>query len=593
MHRTHRIPRLRIGGLLLAFLAGSLTVPCAGAQDLVPPPQASTLGNVLVVPAGGTKLLQMSTTKNIVRGQADKAEIARISSVIGDPTRVLIAGLQPGLARVTLTDADGKVETFDIVVQLDVEYLKYLLRIGVPTASINVQPGASGTVILTGYLTRAEDIQLALDIARSVIGDRIINGLRIGGVQQVQLDVVVAQVARSEMRNLSFAFQQSGTDHFVASTLGLSSTVAGSAATGIASSSSSLSGSPGNLFLGIVGNRESFFGFLEALRNENLLKLMAQPKLIAMSGRSASFLSGGEQAIPVPAGLGQVGVQFEEFGTRINFLPIVLENGMIHLEVEPEVSNLNAAFGTSIQGSVVPGRNTDRVHTTVELMAGQTYVIGGLIQTAENGTDVKVPIIGDLPFLGFFFSSKNYQVTETELLVMVTPYLVDSADCAQLPKLLPGQETRRPDDFELFLEGILEAPRGPRDAFPDCHYLAPYKNSPSAGVFPCAGRSGCGQAGCGQGSCGRAGSGEQFVGQPSPLPLAPSGMVAAPRTAGQTSTGMAASPKPTPPAAIQPPVAAGGDEESSTRTTTPVLSWPAPTSNAPAWPASLPPVSGQ
>ena len=149
-----------------------------------------------------------------------KAEIARISSVIGDPTHVLIAGLQPGLARVSLTDADGKTETFDVVVQLDVEYLKYLLRIGVPTASINVQPGASGTVILTGYLTRAEDIQLALDIARSVVGDRIINGLRMGGVQQVQLDVVVAQVARSELRRMAFDFIQAGQHHIITSTVG-------------------------------------------------------------------------------------------------------------------------------------------------------------------------------------------------------------------------------------------------------------------------------------------------------------------------------------------------------------------------------------
>jgi pilus assembly protein CpaC len=513
--------------------------------------------------------------------------------VIGDPAHVLVSGLQPGLARVTLTDADGKVETFDIVVQLDVEYLKYLLKLGVPTASINVQPGANGTVILTGHLTRAEDVQLALDITRSVIGDRIINGLRVGGVQQVQLDVVVAQVSRSDIRSMAFAFQQSGQNHFIASTLGLSNTVAGSAATGIATSSSSLTGSPGNLFLGLVNNRESFFGFLEALRNENLLKLIAHPTLVALSGRTASFLSGGEQAIPVPAGLGQVGVQFEEFGTRVNFLPIVLENGMIHLEVEPEVSNLNAANGTSIQGSVVPGRNTDRVHTTVELMAGQTYVIGGLIQIAENGTDVKVPIVGDLPFLGVFFSSKNYQQVETELLVMVTPYLVDSADCAQLPRLLPGQETRRPDDFELFLEGILEAPRGPRDAFPDCHYLAPYKNSPSAGALPCAGKTGsghgsCGQSGCGGASCGEAGSGGQAMAMPS----APSGMMAPPRPVGLAPAGPPASANQPSAAGSQTPTPAAGEEESSSQTMAPSAGWPT-MSGAPAWPAALPPASRQ
>ena len=181
---------------------------------------------------------------------------------------------------------------------------------------------------------------------------------------------------------------------------------------------------------------------------------------MTLSGNPASFLDGGEQAVPVPAGLGQVGVQFEEFGTRLNFLPIVLGNGRIHLEVEPEVSSLNAAAGVVIAGATVPGRQTQRVHTTVELESGQTFVIGGLIQHTSTGTTNKVPVLGQLPFLGTFFSTKTYSEEETELVVLVTPHLVDAQSCDQLTKVLPGQETRSPDDFELFLEGILEAPRG-------------------------------------------------------------------------------------------------------------------------------------
>jgi hypothetical protein len=142
-------------------------------------------------------------------------------------------------------------------------------------------------------------------------------------------------------------------------------------------------GAPSNLFLGVLRQNSGFIGFLQALRDENVAKLLAEPRLVTMSGRPASFLSGGEQAVPIPAGLGQVGVQFEEFGTRLNFLPVVLGNGRIHLEVEPEVSQLDAANGTNIQGTVVPGRVTQRVHTTVELEDGQTFVLGGLIQREE------------------------------------------------------------------------------------------------------------------------------------------------------------------------------------------------------------------
>jgi pilus assembly protein CpaC len=217
-------------------------------------------------------------------------------------------------------------------------------------------------------------------------------------------------------------------------------------------------------------------------------------------------LSGGEQAVPIPAGLGQVGVQFEEFGTRLNFLPIVLGEGKIHLEVEPEVSSLNAAFGTSINGTVVPGRTTQRVHTTVELEDGQTFVIGGLIQRDITGVSTKVPVIGEIPFLSAAFSSKSFTETESELVILVTPHLVDAMSCDQIRgKLLPGQETRSPDDFELFLESILEAPRGQRDINFPCGYVPAYKNGPTASQFPCGVNGGNGGFGCRTGSCGAGG----------------------------------------------------------------------------------------
>jgi pilus assembly protein CpaC len=293
-------------------------------------------------------------------------------------------------------------------------------------------------------------------------------------------------------------------------------------------------GFPTNILTGVLHNGWGFLSFLEALRQENLLKLLAEPRLVTLSGRPASFLVGGEQAIPVPAGLGQIGVQFEEFGTRLNFIPIVLGNGRIHLEVEPEVSNLNPAAGVSINGTTVPGRSTNRVNTTVELESGQTFVIGGLIQRQVQASTLKVPILGDVPFLNPFFSSKSYQETEEEVLVIVTPWLVDPESCDQRPKVLPGEETRRPDDFELFLEGIIEAPRGPRQVCQEHHYVAAYKNGPSANTFPCAGKGVNGAGGCGTGGCGMNGSalppGGAIYGQTSPSPamVPPGSLMSAP-----------------------------------------------------------------
>jgi pilus assembly protein CpaC len=252
-----------------------------------------------------------------------------------------------------------------------------------------------------------------------------------------------------------------------------------------------------NLFLAVFNPTQNFFGLLQALKDEDLVKIMAKPNLVSLSGRPAQFLDGGEQAIPVPAGLGQVGVEFVEFGTRLSFLPIVLGNGKIYLEVEPEVSSLDPAFGTSINGTVVPGRDTQRVHTTVQLEDGQTYVLGGLIQHRVIGTTTKVPVVGEIPFLGAAFSRKIYTEEEDELVILVTPHLVDGMSCDQAPKLLPGDETRSPDDFELFLEGILEAPRGSREVCPDYRYVPAYKNGPTSALFPCAGNgNGGGGAGC-------------------------------------------------------------------------------------------------
>ena len=189
-------------------------------------------------------------------------------------------------------------------------------------------------------------------------------------------------------------------------------------------------GSADNILFGVLHNGYGFLGFLQALRDESVVKSLAEPTLTTMSGRPASFLVGGEQAIPVPAGLGQVGVQFEEFGTRLE-LPA-------HRPGQRQDPPGGRAGGQlartrptarSISGTVVPGRDTDRVNTTVELEDGQTFVIGGLIQHTVTGTTDKMPILGDLPFLGTPSAASRYKETETELVILVTPHLVDAEDC--------------------------------------------------------------------------------------------------------------------------------------------------------------------
>ncbi len=496
---------------LLVAVPLCVLASAAPAQEPPPPPKLPPLTGTLIVPIGGTQRLQMSKKQVIARAINRNEAVLRVSPVYGDPTTVLLTGLEPGVAVVTLIDEKNAEESFQIIVQLDVEYLRTLLKRALPTANIDPVPGANNTIVLNGTVARAEDIEVALRIAQSLVlgPDRVINHLQVGGVQQVQLCVTVAEVSRDEFRAMAFNFLFSGRSNFFGSTIGQAVINPATMGRGGALSDAGAAfaspggpnGNPVNAFFGILTSDTTFLGFLQALRNENVVKLLAEPRLVTISGKPASFLSGGEQAVPVPAGLGQVGVQFEEFGTRLNFLPIVLGDGRIHLEVEPEVSTLNAANGTTIQGTVVPGRTTQRVHTTVDIEAGQTLVIGGLIQRNVTGATQKVPVLGDIPYLGAAFRIISYDEVETELVILVTPHLVDPMSCDQLPKLLPGMETRAPDDCELFLEGILEAPRGQRTAWEGSRYVAPYKNGPTADKYPCGSNGACGAGGCGAGGC--------------------------------------------------------------------------------------------
>jgi pilus assembly protein CpaC len=475
---------LLLGGLFALLLAA----PHAAAQVCSP-----TVQPVYVL-LNSTTRLQLSSRRPIKTVTNPKEGLLTIRTVERDPTTVLLVGVAPGVTRVELEDPDGGKEVREVVVQADIDYLSAQLRRGVPYSQITPLANGTNSVILTGFVHRAEDIPVAQAIAQS-LGFTVINGVRLNGVQQVQLDVVVARVERSKGRDFGFNFLQNSRQQLFGSSVGnlipVSNTSVGVAGTALQPSQFGqiIVTPPGqaNLFGGVIGSAGGFLGFLQALETEGLAKLLAQPRLVTLSGNPASFLDGGEQAVPVPAGLGQVGVQFEEFGTRLNFLPIVLGNGRIHLEVEPEVSSLNSNAGVSISGATVAGRQTQRVHTTVELESGQTFVIGGLISHVTNSTANKVPVLGQLPFIGALFSTKTATDDEAELVVMVTPHLVDAQSCDQLVKVLPGQESRNPDDFELFLEGILEAPRGPRAVFHGSRYVPAFRTGPTANMFPCAG----------------------------------------------------------------------------------------------------------
>jgi pilus assembly protein CpaC len=566
MHRTHRVLKWVAGGLVSL----GLVAPLAAQPPADPAAAARPRANAFVVALGSAKKLRMTSGKNIRSVTNEKETVARIQAIQDDPTAVLVYGQQAGSTRVSMIDEAGLVEAVDVVVELDIDAIRTVLRRAFPSAQVEPIPTGSNTIVLVGNVAHAEEIEAILRVAQGVLVSgtpgaqagtggqaagviTVVNAMTVGGVRQVQLDVVIAQVNRSKLREFGVNFAVAGTTVFGGSLIGnltQPGTTAGGGGSGGGGGGtllgpqsflSSLTPGPNtNLVFGIVPARLNTF--IQALKQEQLATLLAEPRLITLSGRPATFLSGGQQAVPEVTGGGTsggvVGTRFEPFGTQLTFLPIVRGDGKIYLEIEPTISTLNAANGFSTGGVIVAGRNEQRVRTSVLMEPGQTFAVGGLIQQEKNGATNKTPVLGDLPFIGPAFSTISYTESETELVVLVTPYLVDAMDCRQAPCKLPGMETRTPDDFELFLELILEAPRGQREVFPDKKYKAAWTNDPTASKFPCGGGS-CASGTCGANggcaTCGQTAAATAPATPAQPAPVAPAAPVV-PATTTQAAT---------------------------------------------------------
>ena len=499
MHRSHFVLRLVACWSLLAVLTLHVNTLSAQAQDLfqnnrfqVQVPEAGGGGGgpdkgapeikqeipFVTMTVGTTQTYQLANKEKLKKVENQFAKVLMVRPIEKDFTQILLEAVAPGRTHIRITGESGRVEEFDIVVVSDrVKELRDLIQRSVPASSVQVNSSDSGnTIVLTGMVASADDARVIGQLATSV-GGQIVNNIRLGGVQQVELQVLVATVNRSKARNMTFSFANNGTNFYIGSLLGGAGTFASALAPGLGASTGALSAASGpgfNVPFGVLNSNHSFLGFLQALRTEGLAKVIVEPRVMTLSGRPAFIISGGETPIVLSAGVGTPpSVSYKQFGTVVHFLPVVLGNGKIHLEVRPELSELDAAAGINVPGVSAPGFKTRSAQVAVQMEDGQTLAIGGLIQNTVNATVARVPILGDLPFVGTAFTSKSYTESEQELVILVTPRLVDPIDCTKIPRFLPGRETRVADDFEFFLEGILEAPRGQRNVLFHPHYYKP------------------------------------------------------------------------------------------------------------------------
>jgi pilus assembly protein CpaC len=324
--------------------------------------------------------------------------------------------------------------------------------------------------------------QAQYNVEGTVPEPHIINLIRVPGSQQVLLKVRVAELNRTALRTIGGEIL--GVDPATGAILGTQ--IGGAGVSGTGTFTPNLAASA----IGTTAGSTTIFGILQsahveflinALRSNAVMKILAEPNLVTLSGHPADFLAGGEFPVPVPQAGGTGGapvvtVQFKEFGVRLGFVPYVLDDGVIRLTVDPEVSSLNFTAGAVLVpgGTPVPGLDTRKSHTTVELRQGQTLAIAGIMQLTMDGSTKRIPILGDIPIIGPFFSNDSNSRTEKELVVLVTPYLVEPMDHCQVPPS-PGEEIKEPTDCEAYLLGRIEG-RTPRDWRSTIHDQQPIKS---------------------------------------------------------------------------------------------------------------------
>jgi len=393
------------------------------------------------------------------RAQVNNPEVVTVTPL--SPNEIQISALKAGVTQIHLWDADKRVYSLDVSVYGDVRELQMALKDQYPNSVIRVYRYSS-SLVLKGYVEEPESVSTIVRLAEDY-APKVINNLDVGGTQQGVLHVQVMEVSRTKLRTLGFYFANlSGDDFVISSITGLIDVATSQGGTAAASQDT--------VRFGIVNDPNSFFGFIRALRQNDLMKILSEPKIVTVSGRPASFNVGGEFPVLVPQSLGTVSIEYKKFGTQVDVLPIVLGNGKIRIEVRPRVSEIDSTRSVEVNNFTIPGLRVREIDTGVEMQAGQVLALGGLVQNRIEAQNKGLPYLSDLPFVGAAFRSVEHTNNEIELLILVRPELVAAMDPHEVPPGRPGLNTVDPTDSELYWKGYLEVPRCPGCTDPGCPY---------------------------------------------------------------------------------------------------------------------------
>ena len=468
--------------LALASTAVATTAlaPTALAQEMGGGIHAGTLE----VPVNKSQVITVD--RAIGKALVGSAEIADVLPI--SERSVYILGKKMGTTSLTLYSRDNRVlAVMDVAVGPDVEAMRAQFRQLIPGQTIDARI-LNDAVILSGTVTDPGAAARAAQIAAAYAGEKVINLIGVGSSQQVMLEVRFAEVSRNVGEQLGVSgFGNSRGGSFDAVTGATASLVPGINGTGVPqlNAITDTFGIFRQIFsLGSVNIQ----GILNTLERKGLAKTLAEPTLLALSGERASFLAGGEFPIPVAqsssgtGGNSAITVEYKPFGVSLGFTPTVLADKIINLVVEPEVSSIDPTASVTINGLVVPGLQTRRASTTIELRDGESFAIAGLLRRDFQTTIRQLPVLGSIPIIGTLFRSSSFQKGETELLIVVTPHLVAPLRPEQIH--MPTDRVRDPSAVDTLLNG---------EDYHE-HTLVPRANpraatvpSPSASAAPSAG----------------------------------------------------------------------------------------------------------
>ncbi len=419
-HKFNRLLTLgRSAFLIFVFLLFSAAIPLmtnihANAQVV----KAQGIFDFTVVKGKPKTIRSDQAFEEIVVGNPEIADVQPLTD-----RSFYLLGKKLGTTRVALFDNNrALVGTLDVEVTLDAAQLRKAIRRNVPHSNIKVTT-ANGRILLSGTAKDSVSAKRAEQIAAQYSKDQdVINSVTLTSSQQVQLQVRFIEASRDARRNLGVKIGKLAKASGV-NTWGLTSE------TGI---------NIGEIIGEFVGRGLSVDVLIEAMEKRGVVRVLAEPNLVARSGEKASFLAGGEIPIPVAADDGVVTIEFKEFGVGLEFTPTVMDDGLISMVIEPEVSQVDTSLNYKVNDINIPGFSVRRAKTSVDLRSGQSFVIAGLLQSSNSIQNHKLPGLGNLPILGALFSSKEYRKHETDLIIVVTPHLVKP--------IVPGNRIATPFD---------------------------------------------------------------------------------------------------------------------------------------------------